>query len=572
MLTYLSVSDFALIESVEVDFHPGLNVITGETGAGKTVLVGAIGLLLGDRADSLQVRLGASSARFQAVFALSALPLTASELERLGYIDEGETELILGRTVSSDGKSRCTVNGRLAPVAALADIGALLVEVHGQNTHQALLKPGTHLEYLDRFAGPGHLETLVDYRARHANLRSLLAEKRESNGEGRDPTTEAELLSHEIEVIDNVRLQPGELEELEADAKRMRHARELWELASRVEDALVGDDRSSFAALEMLEKSQSDMQAMVAHDEKLAPVADRLESIGYELEDVAAEVVRYRESLETDPERLEEVETRLSSLRDLFRRYGGSLEAVLLYREEASRKLARLEELASRGAVLDSEIHEEQVAISILAAELSESRKTSAALLERAVTQEMSQLELAGARVEVMVTERDVGASRDRETGPYGPSGTSEVEFLFSSQPSEPARPLRKIASGGEMSRVMLALKIVLAETDRLPVLIFDEVDAGIGGDTARKIGEKLRVLTGYHQVFCITHIPQIATFADWQYRVFKQQDDGSGNTTVELLDDESRIEEMCRMLGDSSGRKVTKEHARDILVRARRK
>lgn len=570
MLTYLQISDFALIDSIEVEFRPGFNVLTGETGAGKTVLVGAIGLLLGDRADSMQVRNGAGAARFSSIFDLSALPRVRQALVDAGFIDGGEDELLLGRTVSRDGKSRCTINGRLSPVSALSEVGEMLVEVHGQNTHQALLKTSTHLEHLDRFIGGEHLEILQEYSKHFARLKSLIAERAGVRDAGRDLDREVELLAGEIEAIDRTEPRPGEIEELEADARRMRHARELWELALRVENALSADDRSSFTVRQLLTQAAKDLRGMAAHDGSVVGMAERLESLVYEADDVAAEVARYREALDTDPAQLEEVESRLSLLRDLCRRYAETVEGVLEYRSKAVNELEALEETRRRAGVVDSEIENELAEVAELAAELARRRVTGARRLEKAVVRELAQLELSGARFEVSIRERE-GSEESTTTGRYGSSGSSEVEFMFSSDGSGTARPLKRIASGGEMSRVMLALKIVLADADRLPILIFDEVDAGIGGETAGKVGEKLRQLTSYHQVFCITHIPQIATFADWQYRVFKGKGGGGARTGIELLDEEARVDEMCRMLGDSSGRKVTREHARDILARARK-
>jgi DNA repair protein RecN (Recombination protein N) len=571
LLTYLSVSDFALVDNIEIDFRPGLNILTGETGAGKTVLIGAIGLLLGDRADSMQVRHGADAARFSAVFDLSPLPRVRERLQEAGYIGDGEQELMLGRSVSKDGKSKCTVNGRLGPVSALSEIGDLIVEVHGQNTHQALLKTGTHLQYLDRFAGTEHLSTLQSYRERHSRWRSLIAELSEIKGDGRDLESEIELLSEEIDGIEKVDPREGEDKALEADAKRMRNTRELWELSSRVEKALVGDDSSTLSTREFLTQAVKDLRGMAAYDDSVEENAGRLESLIYETEDIAADVAEYRKTLDTDPAALQEVESRLSLLRDLFRRYGGSVEAVAAYREEATERLQKLQEMIQRASVIDADIESERQAVQELDEELVEGRKKASARLSKEVVRELKQLELAGASFDIsVVSQSEVKGNTD--TVKYGPSGSCEVEFLFCADKVGPARPLNRIASGGEMSRVMLALKIVLAGADMLPVLVFDEVDAGIGGETAGAVGEKLRQLTRHHQVFCITHIPQIATYADWQYKVSKGETADGARTRIELLDDEGRVEEMCRMLGDASGRKVTREHALDMLKRAKKK
>lgn len=571
MLTYLNVSDFALIENLEVDFHPGLNVLTGETGAGKTVLIGAIGLLLGDRADSMQVRHGADVARFSAIFDVSQLPKVRQQLGEAGYTNNGEVELILGRTVSKDGKSKCTINGRLCPVSTLSEVGDLLVEVHGQNAHQALLKAGTHLQYLDRFAGTEHIRNLSAYRERYSRWRSLIAERREIKGDGRDLEREIELLTAEVEGIAKADPHPGEIEALEADAKRMRNTRELWELSSRVEKALIGDESSSFSTGEFLTQAVKDLRGMVVHDDSIEVVATRLESLIYETEDIAAEVLNYRKTLDTDPSSLEEVESRLSLLRDLFRRHGGAFDSVVEYRDKAAGRLEEIEKIRQRAGAIDSEIEAERSALKELDRKLTAGRSKACLRLKKEVTRELEQLELAGADFDINVVSR-LEESSHADAEPYGPSGSTEVEFLFSSVKDEPTRPLKRIASGGEMSRVMLALKIVLAEADMLPVLIFDEVDAGIGGETAGAVGEKLHQLTRHHQVFCVTHIPQIASYADWQYRVSKGEAGDGARTRIELLDDENRVEEMCRMLGDASGRKVTREHARDMLRRAQKK
>lgn len=563
MLSYLKVSDLALVEGVEVEFHPGLNVMTGETGAGKTVLVGAIGLLLGDRADGTDVRTGADEALLEASFDLAGEPAARAALTELGYIEEDEEELVLSRRLPRGGKGRSTINGRLCPVSALAAVGDALLEVHGQNSHQALLKQSTHTGYLDRFAGTAHLDTLQQYRLAYATLRSLEAERAAAAGQGAGEglARESELLAHEIEQIDGAAPVPGEIVSLEETAVRLRHSTELWELASRVEAVFLGDERAAFTAGDMLAQASADLSAMAARDTSLTELSSRLDAVGIEAGDIAADVSAYKESLPTDPGQLEQIESRLSLLRELCRKFGGTLAAVADYRDEAAARLERIETLAERARVISSEIEQAEEQATRLAGELSAGRREAAKSLTGAMKTQMKALELAGADFGVEINSRDGDG--------VGPTGLDEVEFLFSPAASEPPRPLRKIASGGEMSRVMLALKIVLADADRLPVLVFDEVDAGIGGETASVIGERLFDLTRYHQVFCVTHLPQIASFADWQYGVAKDEEAGVARTSVRLLDEKARVAEMCRMLGDSSGRKVTADHAADILKRA---
>lgn len=571
MLTYLKVEDFALIESAEVELKPGFNALTGETGAGKTVLVGAIGLLLGERGDSMQVRRGADSARFSCAFDLTGVPDIAQALSAEGYIESGETELLLGRSISPQGRGRCTVNGRLAPVSALAGIGESLVDIHGQNTHQALLKPGTHMDYLDRFAGGQHLERLAGYRSHYERLRALVRERESLAGGGAAGAREAELLVHEVEEIDGVDPQPGEIEVLEQEAGRLRNEKELAALGAEARVALAGDSPPG-SAREFLSGAGKLIGKMALHDGELEKLAARSEAAAYEVEDLASSLESYIESLGSDTARLEEVESRLSVLRQLSRKYGGSLDAACAYREEAKAKLGLLDASRARTEEIGCDLRAEQEWIAKTALSLTEGRREAAEELSGAVRRELEELELSGSRFEVSLSPRGSanGEGRPVDTAP-GPSGCDSVEFLFSPEPGEQPRPLRRIASGGEMSRVMLAVKIVLAGADRIPVLVFDEVDAGIGGETAVEVGRKLMSLTDHHQVFCVTHIPQIASFADWQYRVFKKRSDGGASRTgIELLDGEERVEEVCRMLGDSSGRKATSEHARDLLERAR--
>lgn len=565
MLTYLRVFDFALIEDAEVEFRGGLNVLTGETGAGKTVLIGAIGLLLGDRADATNVRDGAEEARLSCAFDLSAREGIRCALADSGWLDEGETELMLGRVVPRGGKGRCTINGRIAPVSALGEIGGLLVDIHGQNTHQQLLGTRAHLECLDRFAGDLHLEVLAEYREHYGRLRALEKEMDElSDAVGLQ--REEEILRSDIERIDRAALEPGQLEELETEAERLRHGRELFEMGSNARDALDADGGVSPSVVSMLSAAREDVKGMSSRDGNLSALLGRVESLYFEAEDVAKDISAYLAALDAEPGRLDEVESRLSVIRNLLRMYGGSMEEIRSYRGRAAEKLAGIKRARERSMEIDRLFEEELSTVERLAEELSRARAGAAGKLEKAVKHEMGELELSGASFHVALD----GGGNGKET-PLGPSGRDEVEFLFSAEPGGTPKPLRKIASGGEMSRVMLALKIVLAGADRVPVLIFDEVDSGIGGETAGRVGEKLFVLTSFHQVFCVTHIPQIATFADWQYAVSRERSGGAG-TSVSLLEGNARLDEMCRMLGDTSGRKVTREHATDILRRAEKK
>jgi DNA repair protein RecN (Recombination protein N) len=555
LLSYLRVRDLALIEDVEVEFGPGFNALTGETGAGKTVLVGAIGLLLGGRADSTWIRHGTQAALLSCSFDISSLPHVALWLSEAGYTEDGESELVLTRVIQAGGKNRCSLNGRLCPVSTLSSVGERMLDVHGQNEHQALIRPATHIGYLDRFAGGEHQRMLTAYRAAYRELKEA-GEERDSVPSGPEAEREAALLEAELAEVERLSPEPGEIEDLEARALKMRAARDLITRADMARNLLSGGENRP-GAREMLLEAAMNFSVMSQSDPAVEELAKRTESISIEAEDIAAAANAYLKDLDEGQGTLEEVESRLSDLRALARRFS-SLEEAL---ERARVAAARLEELRSavqRAADLDGKIASLTAGLVGKAADISASRKRAAGRLEVDVAGQLEDLELTGA------FEVEVG----RRQGEPGPGGSDEVQFMFSPS-DEPARPLTRIASGGEMSRVMLALKIVLAAADEIPVLVFDEVDAGIGGETAGRVGEKLLALTAHHQVFCVTHLPQIASYSDVQYRVYKGELNGSQRTFIEKLDPESRVDEICRMLGDSSGRKATTAHARDLLKRA---
>lgn len=567
LLAYLRVNDFALIEDIEVEFKQGLNILTGETGAGKTVLVGAIELLLGGRADSMQVRRGAESARLSCALDLAGKPDVLGALRETGLLEIGEDEVLITRRIS-EGKSRCTINGRLCPVSALSRIGESLVEIHGQNSHQSLLRVGSHIEYLDRYAGEEHVSIMGEYRERYDRLLSLMEEVDGLRAGAREEGEEGDLLKHEIQEIDRCEVKPGELEELESTAARLRNAKSIIEMGEAVRSILTADGGVTPSVREQISEAVDRLKEMSKHEGEASSWVERMEGLACEAEDIGMELSAYLGGLDSDPVRLEEVTERISAIRRLIRKYGGSVEEVIAYRNEAEEKLRLVEEAGIRMSDLEEQIFIEYSALDRLASRLSSERREAAEELEKAIAREMARLELSEAAFQVVVDHResrDGRPARDR----FDKSGADDVEFLFSPTPGEPAKPLRKIASGGEMSRIMLAIKIVLAKADRIPVLVFDEVDAGIGGETANTVGEKLYQLTGDHQVFCVTHIPQIAVYADWQYAVRKRRGRGSAKTSVVPLRGEEKVEEMCRMLGDSGGRKVTLEHARDILDRA---
>lgn len=571
MISYLRVKNLASIEDAEMRFEAGFTVLTGETGAGKTALVEAIGLLLGDRADSMRIRQGEKTAQLECVFDLTGCDGIKDELVESGALDSDDDELMLGRFISTDTKGKCSVNGRLCPLSVLGDIGELIVDLHGQNTHQALMKAGTHRSYLDRFAGARHLQVMDEYHEYYQKMRNLESEKGRLGGIVEDVERQAGLLEYELQQIDEADLKEGELEELEEELSRIRHGKELYELGTDIEARLATGGKFPVTAVDMIDSAVADIKRMQSLDGAVSGLVERLESTAIEIEDIKSEIVLYLEELDVDPGRQQEVEGRINKIRDLARKFGGSIESVIAYREEADRKLREIMVSRDRINEIESELGATLNVLKELGEKLTDARKKAAKKLGREVDSQLAELEMSGSSFEVSVTGEGGNEGEEGESPKKpGPYGVDKVEFMFSPQKELPAMPLRRIASGGEMSRVMLALKIVLAAADRIPVLIFDEVDTGIGGETALKVGEKLYQLTRYHQVFCVTHQPQIAAYADTQHRVLKEEDPKEApKTRIEPLSNDGRVDEICRMLGDSSGRRVTKDHARDLLKRS---
>ncbi len=555
MLSFLKVRDLALVEDVEVEFSRGFNALTGETGAGKTMLLGAVSLLLGGRAEAGWIRKGAKAAELSCIFSIEPGSYTEGALVESGYVEEGAGELILDRVLQPGGKNRCSINGRLCPVSALAQVGSLLLEVHGQDEHQVLTKAATHVDYLDRFAGPRHGELLSEYGSAYAALKAARSQ-RERVPSGAEAEREASLLASETGELEALSPREGEVEELEGTAAKLRAARDLITGASEARDLLSGGEGGR-GARELLLEAADRFSRMSETDPSLSELAGRAETAAIEAEDLSDAARGYLEEFDSAGGTLEEIESRLSDLRSLARRYG-SIEQALERGREASARLEELRSATEMAADLDSRIEALSSEVAQEAASISKSRTAAGKRLEKEVDRQLDDLELQG-RFVVQITGRD---------GSPVPKGSDDVKFLFSI-PGGEALPLSRIASGGEMSRVMLALKIVLAGADRIGVLFFDEVDSGIGGETAARVGMKLSELTGYHQVICVTHLPQIAVYADEQYLVRKVAEGDTQTTFIERLDSGGRLEEVCRMLGDSSGRKSTKAHARDMLQAA---
>lgn len=564
MLTYLRVRHLAIIDQLEVEFGPGLNVITGETGAGKSILIDALSLVLGERARPDLVRTGAKQAEVEALFDIGDDPETLARLSAAGI--DPESELVVRRVVSASGRTRAYVNGNLASAGQLAELARGLVDISSQHEHHTLVDPSTHLGYLDAF---GQLEPLrAQVAEAHRALRKADEALREARAAAASRSEREDILRFQIREIDELNPKPGEERELAEERERLRHAARLATTAGGAEEALYARDG---AICEVLGRLSSEVREASAIDVTLAPIADVLDTALAQLEEAARELGAYARDINMDPERLIEVEDRLARLRRLTRKYGGDVEGVLAHRQEAVEELETLEHAEERIAELE-EAHDRALERAASAARaVSAERKRIAGELATRISEELASLGMGGARVEVQVEplaersgELTIDGARLSETG------IDRVEFLIAPNRGEEPRPLRKVASGGELSRAMLAIKRVLAGVGRAGLYVFDEVDAGVGGAIAEVIGQKLAGVARHHQVICITHLAPIAVYADRHYRVAKSVEGERTKSRIEVLDEHERLEEIARMVG---GLKIGESHrkaAAEMLELAR--
>jgi DNA repair protein RecN (Recombination protein N) len=609
MLTELTIRDFAIIERLTLRLHPGFNVLTGETGAGKSIIIDAVELLLGGRADSTVVRNGAKRAIVEGVLRLDALAQARLSplLEENGLEGDASDVLLLGREVRLTGRSVARVNGRAVTLALLREVAEGLVDIHGQSEHLSLLKARAHLDLLDRYAGLWEARSQVNDKVKE--LRGVRRELDTLLRDERALARRADLLQFQVEEIGNADLRPDEEEELVQERNRLANAEQLVELVSGACAALRQDDDEGDgpAALDLVDQAVRALSALTRLDPTLDPQRETLESISYQLDDLSATLRDYQESIESgwDPRRLAQVEDRLELIRRLKRKYGDSIEAILTFAEKAAAELEtithseeRVEELQAQEAALLQEI-------GLLAAELSLQRRQAAEHLSQAVEVELNDLMMSGARfgVDFQYRESPDGvplpeshalpvsntqhlhrAADAVQVSPipnlaFDGSGIDQVEFLVSPNPGEGLKPMVKIASGGETARLMLALKTVLSRADETPTLIFDEIDQGIGGRVGATVGQKLWGLTATdgeaigHQVLCITHLPQLAGYGDCHFKVEKRvasapesgPDEQRTTTAVRPLEKDEQVEELAQMLGVVS--ESTRESAREILA-----
>jgi DNA repair protein RecN (Recombination protein N) len=546
-LRELTVENLAVVERVRLTLAPGFTVLTGETGAGKSLVVDAVALALGARASTDQVRAGADAARVEAVF---DAPSVDADDPMADLVAEGDGTVIIRREVGADGRSVARLNDRSVTVGGLASVGARLGEIHGQHEQRRLLRPTRQLALLDGFAGRGDL--LIAVAEAHRAWRSTVAAAAELLTDAHELARRVELLRHQANEIAAAAPRAGEDVELEAQLRAAEHA----ETIARAADEAVRSLRDDGGAGEALGVAERGLLTAAGHDDRFAPLADRVAALSAEAAELARDVATAAEGVDLDPASRAAAEERLTLLYDLRRKYGDSLEAVVTFGEQASAELDRLENQEGDRERLRAEEIARRAALEAAAERLREARSAAASRLASAVNAELPPLGLPADAFGVALEPVDIGQS-----------GGDRVTFSFAPNPGEPPRPLSRIASGGEASRLALALEVVLATADETALLVFDEIDAGVGGRNASALGERLHALSRFHQVLCVTHLPQVAAWADAHLVVGKRMEGERTTTEVRVLDAEGRATELAAMLaGEGAGDEA--RSAAEALVR----
>lgn len=558
MLQSLYLENIALIEKLGIELFPGFNVLTGETGAGKSIIIDAVNFVLGERTSRDLIRNGAARAKVEAVFNLNEGDAAFAALDALGIEYDGN-ELILSRELSAAGRNACRVNGTLVPVASLKSVSDTLVDIHGQHEHQALLDAENHISYLDAYC---HAESLpiIEKIDVIVSRRSELMLKRNSGfASEREREREMDMLRYQIEEIASANLEAGEEERLNAEKTVLLNAERIRTALETAHMALSGAEEGS--ALSAIDTARRSMRDIAALNKDYEALGDKIEELYYAAEDISFVLRDTSENVESDMQRLEEIEQRLKLISDLKRKYGRTVEDVIDFGKDAETKLNELENAEALAAELDAKLDKLKAEYNVAADELSKVRRAAGDRLKRDVLNELKDLGMAKAMFDVALSDASGGEPRK--------GGRETAEFMLSANPGEPLKPLERVASGGELSRIMLCFKSIFADNDRVPTLIFDEIDTGISGRTAAVVGEKMLGIAKKHQVICVTHLAQIAALAEAHLMV-RKYDDGK-NTFVETrqLNEEEKVQRIAQMMDGESDSPSALTHARELIARA---
>lgn len=553
MIRFLRIKNLATIEDIELDFDPGFTILTGETGAGKSIIIDALKLLLGEKASPDLIRTGKSEASVEAVFEITDRSQLPEDIEL-----EADSQLFLQRIISSQGLSKSYLNGVLVPLKKLKELSEKLIDIYGQNDHIFLLDNSNHLKFLDAFAEAGELREKVKQAAQ--KVRALIREKAELETKQKERAQRLDFITFQIKEIEEAELRPEEDEELLQERSILKNSEKIAQLVSSAIDISYESEESLIAGLKRVENIISELTTFFP---ELEAGRSQLNDFSIFLRELVDNLIELRDKYAPSPERLEEIEARLSWLERLKRKYGTTIEEILKYLERIKKEKEELEKSEEKLADLDREIQEAFAVYQKFARELSALRQEKARILEQSIEKELSQLAMARARFKVEF--KPVKPSLE-DLSTIRELGSEEAEFLLSPNPGEELKPLRRIASGGELSRIMLAFKVLGKETERGKTLIFDEIDSGIGGKTADFVARKLQQLARYHQILCITHLPQIASAASSHFRIEKKTEKERTFTLVKKLKEKDRPEEIARLIAGSRLTEASLQMAKELL------
>ena len=551
MLTTLYIENIAVIEKTSIDFSQGLNVLTGETGAGKSIIIDSINAIMGQRTSKELVRTGAKTALVTAQFD-DVNDTVKAKLAELGYNNEDDDTLILQRTISATGKSSCKINARPASVTVLKEVAKNLINIHGQHESYELFSPDTHIDYIDSF---GELKNeLEDYREKYKKYKALKKQLNEANSDESARLHEIDLLTYQTTELFNADVQPDEIEQLENERIILMNSEKIFTLLNDSRELLDGDERTA-GGIEAVESAMNYIQRAASLNADYESISESITDVYYNLRDCIESISDAADSVESDPQRLEEIDERLDLLNRLTRKYGCECNEFPALAEKMQTRLEELLSYDKNRDQLEADYKESEYNARVSAQKLSSIRKKTAKVFSERVREEMSFLNMPNVQIVTQFENTD-----------FYEKGTDKVEFLISANPGEPPRPVAKIASGGELSRMMLAIKTVLASTEDIDTLIFDEVDTGISGSAAQKVGLKLKEVSKSSQVLCVTHQAQLAALADAHYLISKQVEDGRTFTQVKLLDFDGRKHELARIIGGVNITDAALAHAESML------
>jgi len=568
MLLQLDIRNIALIDEVNIELGEGLNILTGETGAGKSIIIDSINAVLGERTSREVIRTGSEKASIDAVFQVDA-DVLSDIFDEIGVEPEEDGTLILSREITQSGRNTCRVNGKIVPVSIMKTIGERLIDIHGQHDNQSLLRTQNHIDLLDSFGGDRIGEIKRQYSKLLEQYKQTLAQIKAITADPAERERKLDILNFQIAEISDAKLKTGEEEELGRQRLLLANAEKIASSLGQVYSGIITGDKGEKPAVDMMNDALYHLSSMARLGEKYDELAGRLQDIIYQVDDLGTDIRKELDQVEVNPALLEQIEERLDLIYKLKRKYGESIEKIHEFYESALKQrdeIIKTEEIANE---LGKKRIELEAALYDLASKLNQERVKAASLLEDRICTQLDDLEMKRAKFKVDIQFDTVS---DNEAGrKFTANGLDRVEFLISPNAGEPLKPLAKIASGGEMSRIMLAIKTILAQVDKIPTMIFDEIDSGVSGRAAQKVGEKLSYISNSHQVICVTHLAQIASMADNHFLIEKIYDKASTITKVSKLDNESIIKEISRLVGGSDSSYTSLKYAEEMVQNAKR-